>query len=123
MPKAARIGDDHTCPMADPKPHKGGAIKTGAGTVIIGDEKAARVTDLAICVGPLDAISEGSPTVIIEGHKAARIFDSTLHKGMITSGCGTVIIGDTGQGATLRAAAQDGTPFCEVCEKARRKGP
>jgi uncharacterized Zn-binding protein involved in type VI secretion len=54
---------------------------------------AARVSDMATCVGPPDAIAMGSTTVMIGNFPAARIGDQTLHGGLITIGCPTVIIG------------------------------
>jgi uncharacterized Zn-binding protein involved in type VI secretion len=65
---AARVGDDHTCPMVDPgpKPHKGGPIlPPGCPTVLIGYMPAARVGDKATCVGPPDSIASGENTVMI----------------------------------------------------------
>ncbi len=87
----------HTCPMATPGtppvPHVGGPIVTGAPTVMIGFMPAARVGDTCTCVGPPDAIAMGSLTVIIAGQPAARIGDPTVHGGVVTVGCPTVIIG------------------------------
>jgi uncharacterized Zn-binding protein involved in type VI secretion len=74
-------------------PHVGGPILLGSPTVIIGFMPAARVGDLAICVGPPDAIILGSFTVTIGGMPAARIGDLTAHGGAIILGCPTVIIG------------------------------
>ena len=97
MPPAARISDMHTCPMATPGtppvPHVGGPIITGCPTVMIGFMPAARVSDQATCVGPPDVIAMGSFTVVIGGMPAARIGDTTVHGGVITVGCPTVIIG------------------------------
>ena len=95
MPEAARVDDGHDCPAAEgPKPHKGGPIlEPCCVSVLIGDKRAARVGDLAFCVGPTDSISSGSSSVTIGGEKAARKGDSTVHKGVITEGCSTVIIG------------------------------
>ena len=94
MPPAARIGDMHTCPLSDgPKPHVGGPIAMGCPTVLIGFMPAARVGDMAVCVGPPDAIAMGSFTVFIGGMPAARIGDLTMHGGVISMGCPTVIIG------------------------------
>jgi uncharacterized Zn-binding protein involved in type VI secretion len=61
--------------------------------VIIGYMPAARVSDMAICVGPPDTIAMGSFTVIIGAMPAARIGDMTVHGGVIVMGCPTVIIG------------------------------
>jgi uncharacterized Zn-binding protein involved in type VI secretion len=62
-------------------------------TVLIGGMPAARVTDMALCVGPPDLIAMGSATVLIGGLLAARIMDQCAHGGMIMVGCPTVIIG------------------------------
>ena len=96
MPPAARITDFHTCPMVNPGPvpHVGGPILSpGAPTVLIGGMPAARVGDMAVCVGPPDTISMGSATVTIGGMPAARMGDSTAHGGVIVAGCPTVMIG------------------------------
>ncbi len=126
MPPAARIGDMHTCPMATPGtppiPHVGGPVTLGAATVMIGMMPAARMGDMCTCVGPPDTIAKGSPTVMIEGMMAARIGDLTMHGGVITLGCPTVMIGEVGMGKAVtvagafKAAAANGTPL--VC-----KGP
>lgn len=127
MPPAARIGDLHVCPMATPGtppiPHVGGAISMGAATVMIGFMPAARVGDMAICVGPPDTIAKGSPTVKIEGMMAARVGDLTMHGGTITLGCPTVMIGEMGmggavtaQGQAMQAAKKAAIPLCEKCE-------
>jgi uncharacterized Zn-binding protein involved in type VI secretion len=92
---AARITDMHVCPMATgPVPHVGGPIlPPGAPTVLIGGLPAARVSDLASCVGPPDVIVVGAFTVLIAGLPAARIGDSCAHGGAIVSGYPTVLIG------------------------------
>jgi uncharacterized Zn-binding protein involved in type VI secretion len=84
----------HTCPLSDgPKPHVGGPIlPPGAPTVLIGGMPAARVGDMATCVGPPDSIVMGSSKVMIGGMPAARMGDQTAHGGVITLGCPTVII-------------------------------
>ena len=92
---AARITDMHGCPMVTVLvPHVGGPIiGPCAPTVLIGMLPAARITDMAICVGPPDMIALGSFTVLIEGLPAARIMDMTVHGGMIVLGEFTVLIG------------------------------
>src|ERR1700676_319947 len=92
---AARITDMHTCPMVTVLvPHVGGPIlPPGAPTVLIGGLPAARVSDMAFCVGPPDVIVKGSATVTIGGLPAARMGDLTAHGGVIVSGLPTVIIG------------------------------
>jgi uncharacterized Zn-binding protein involved in type VI secretion len=64
---AARVGDLHTCPLAEgSKPHTGGPVgPAGSLTVFIGGSAAARVGDAAACAGPPDAIATGEPTVEI----------------------------------------------------------
>jgi uncharacterized Zn-binding protein involved in type VI secretion len=97
MPPAARIGDLHVCPMVTPGtppvPHVGGPITSGLPTVLIGGMPAARVGDMAVCVGPPDAIAMGSTTVLIGGMMAARVGDPTVHGGVITVGFPQVVIG------------------------------
>ncbi len=95
MPAAARVSDMHVCPMVTGVvPHVGGPIlPPGCPRVLIGGLPAARVTDMATCVGPPDAIVIGSATVMIGGLPAARMGDSTIHGGKIVLGCFTVMIG------------------------------
>ncbi|WP_339705333.1 PAAR domain-containing protein [uncultured Kriegella sp.] len=92
---AARITDMHVCPMTTGTvPHVGGPIlPAGEPTVLIGGLPAARVGDMATCVGPPDSILVGSGTVMIGGMPAARMGDSTAHGGTIVAGLPTVLIG------------------------------
>ncbi len=101
MPPAARMTDMHVCPMVTGVvPHVGGPILPPCcPTVLIGMLPAARITDLATCVGPPDVIVKGSPTVLIANLMAARVGDITAHGGNIILGCFTVMIGDVGSGA------------------------
>jgi uncharacterized Zn-binding protein involved in type VI secretion len=121
MPPAARLGDMHVCPIV---PHDGGPVLPPCEpTVLIGFQPAARVTDLARCVGPPDVIAMGSPTVLIGNLMAARIGDPMVHGGVIVMGCPTVIIGQVGmervvgpfapQILGLKAAAKNGAALCE----------
>jgi hypothetical protein len=80
------------------------------------------------------SVAVGSPTVLIDYQMACRLGDIVLEKpglamgpvNPIIMGCPTVIIGEAGgaapspQAAALVAAAANGTPFCEECEKARQ---
>jgi len=118
MPAAARASDAHRCPKSEPGPvpHVGGPILAGEPTVLIGNQPAARQGDSASCCGPPDTIQRGEPTVLIGGAAAARVGDPMAHGGAIGGGCATVLIGST----ILSKAAQDGTPFCEECERKRR---
>ncbi len=133
---AARVGDMHVCPIPT---HVGGPVlPPGKVNVLIGGMPAARVTDRCTCVGPPDMIIQGSSTVLIGGLPAARMGDMTVHGGRIVLGCFTVLIGDSGGGGTafvnlsdranstptdrkpaqamaLARAAQNGTPFVEMC--------
>lgn len=97
MPFAARVGDFHICPQfTGVVPHVGGPIlPPGEPTVLIGGLPAARFTDRAVCVGPIDAINIGSSGVLINKLLAARVLDRTIHPGgMIVLFCPTVIIGE-----------------------------
>ncbi len=103
MPPASRITDLHVCPMVTGiVPHVGGPIlPAGCPTVLIGDLPAARMTDMATCVGPPDMIMMGSPTVLIGNLMAARIGDPTVHGGVIVLGEPTVMIGEVGMGSPV----------------------
>jgi len=75
-------------------PHVGGPIlPPGLPMVLIGGQPAARVGDLATCVGPPDVIMMGSFTVLIGGQPAARMGDMTAHGGAIIMGFPMVLIG------------------------------
>ncbi len=95
MPPAARLSDMHTCPLVTGVvPHVGGPILPPCcPTVFIALLPAARVGDMATCVGPPDVIALGSFTVMIGGMPAARMGDMTAHGGVIVMGCPTVMIG------------------------------
>jgi uncharacterized Zn-binding protein involved in type VI secretion len=92
---AARMTDMHVCPMVTGiVPHVGGPILPPCcPTVLIGSLPAARITDLATCVGPPDMIALGSFTVLIGGLPAARMLDMTAHGGVIVLGWPPVLIG------------------------------
>ena len=92
---AARVSDMHVCPMVTGiVPHVGGPIlPPGAVTVLIGGLPAARVTDMATCVGPPDVIVLGSFTVFTMNLPQARLGDMTAHGGNIVLGCPTVLVG------------------------------
>jgi uncharacterized Zn-binding protein involved in type VI secretion len=125
MPAAARVGDNHTCPMLNPdeSPHTGGPITSGESTVKIGNESAARIGDSATCIGPLDSILTGAMMVSIGNQPAARVDDQTVHGGVIIQGESTVQIGDPtagaggSTGATMRAARAEARPLTEHPEE------
>ena len=95
MLPAARVGDMHVCPLVTVLvPHVGGPVLPPGGIpVLIGGLPAARVTDMAFCVGPPDVIVLGSFKVLIKGLPAARMTSTTAHGGMVVMGCPTVLIG------------------------------
>ena len=74
-------------------PHVGGPIAAGAPTVLIGGLMAARVGDLTTCVGPPGLVATGSTKVLICQQPAARMSDVAGHGGPIVGGCPTVLIG------------------------------
>ena len=87
-------------------------------------QPAARMGDMAVCVGPPDVIVKGSPTVLIEYMMAARMGDLTAHGGTIAIGCPTVMIGEMGMGAVVTTqghamvtAKKAAKPFVEECGK------
>jgi uncharacterized Zn-binding protein involved in type VI secretion len=91
---AARMTDMHVCPMVTGIiPHVGGPIMLGCFTVLTGSLPQARVTDMAVCVGPPDMIALGSFTVLVGSLPAARMGDLTVHGGTIVLGLPTVLIG------------------------------
>ncbi len=92
---ASRITDMHVCPMVTVLvPHVGGPILPPGGvTVLIGKLPAARVSDMAVCVGPPDVIALGSFTVFTCKLPQARIGDLTAHGGTIVLGFPTVLVG------------------------------
>jgi uncharacterized Zn-binding protein involved in type VI secretion len=75
-------------------PHVGGpVVGPGCPTVLIGGLPAARVGDMAVCVGPPDVIAMGAFTVLIGGMPAAQMGSLTAHGGTIILGCPTVLVG------------------------------
>ncbi|MEM1205429.1 MAG: PAAR domain-containing protein [Acidobacteriota bacterium] len=99
MPPAARLSDFHQCPLSTPVgpvqvPHVGGPIAgPGAVSVLIGGLPAAKVGDVAVCVGPPDSLIQGSTTVQVMGLPAVRMGDKTAHGGTVLLGLPTVLIG------------------------------
>lgn len=121
---AARMGDNHICPVTTPGPHIGGPIiGAGSTSVWIGGLPAAKKGDRCTCMGAMDRIIKGSSGVLIEGEPAARSGDMCAHGGWIYEGCASVLIGGTIpveiDEAELWAiyVKKDGT---DVCKKFRR---
>jgi uncharacterized Zn-binding protein involved in type VI secretion len=54
---------------------------------------AARIGDMAVCVGPPDTIAKGSATVLTGKKPQARLGDNTAHGGVIVVGAPTVLVG------------------------------
>lgn len=100
MPFAATLGHFHVCPRVNPGPvpHVGGPIAVGSPNVLINGMPAARVGDMAVCVGPPDRIAKGSTTVLINNKPAARMGDRTAHGGVIVTGMPNVLMGDDTSG-------------------------
>lgn len=69
MLPAARIGDNHVCPMVTPGvppiPHVGGPFIMGSPTVLVGEMPQSRVTDQLVCTGPPDMAVMGEETVLV----------------------------------------------------------
>jgi hypothetical protein len=80
---------------------------------------AARLGDMAVCVGPPDVIVTGAFTCLVNGKPLARLGDSCAHGGKIVLGCTTVLVGDSGGGnanpavAMMMAARAAAKPFVE----------
>ena len=91
----ARTTDMHVCPMVTGVvPHVGGPILPPcAVTVLVGTLPAARLSDMATCVGPPDVSVKTSATVLISNLLAARMLDMTAHGGTIIIGLPTVLTG------------------------------
>jgi len=116
---AARTGDLHVCPMLTGiVPHVGGPLLAMQAKVLVGGVFAARMGDIAICVGPPDSIAKGAFPVPIEMKPAARETDQTAHGGQIVLGCKTVEIGLAGTTGNPRV----GTALCLAMAGGRAGG-
>jgi uncharacterized Zn-binding protein involved in type VI secretion len=95
---AARLGDAHVCPLANPAPtpvpHVGMPVTLGSAGVFIGGMPAARMGDMAPCTGPPDSIVGGCPTVLI----------GEVGGGAAGAGAGGAGAGDAAAGAAASAA-------------------
>jgi uncharacterized Zn-binding protein involved in type VI secretion len=106
-------------PGTPPVPHVGGPVlPPGAPTVLIGGVPAARMGDMAVCVGPPDTIVKGAFPVSIASKPAARMGDSTAHGGVLTVGLPTVLIGLSGTAGNVRV----GTAMCNAAAGGRSSG-
>lgn len=106
-------------PGTPPVPHVGGPVlPPGAPTVLIGGLPAARMGDMAVCVGPPDSIVKGAFPVPIGRNPAARLGDQTAHGGSVVLGCPTVLIGLSGTAGNVRV----GTAMCNAASGGRASG-
>jgi uncharacterized Zn-binding protein involved in type VI secretion len=111
VPPAAKLNDNHLCPMQTPAvvpiPHVGGPVLgPGVPTVMFEGQPAIVVGDGCICVGPPDFIQKGSQGVTAMGRAVARIGDATQHGGsLVGPGCLTVIVGEIGNASSKGVAA------------------
>ena len=96
----ARVSDIHVCPLfSGIVPHIGGPILPPGGVpTFINMLPAARLGDMATCVGPPDAIMAGSISVLIGKKPAARMFDACAHGGLVMWGSLNVLIGGASAG-------------------------
>ncbi|WP_425093573.1 PAAR domain-containing protein [Tropicimonas sp. S265A] len=86
--------DTHVCPMVTGVvPHVGGPISMGAPTALVGKMPAARVGDMAVCVGPPSMVVMGSTKVMMAKMPAARMLSMTAHGGTVVSGFPLVLVG------------------------------
>ena len=97
--RAARIDDNHICPLTVPAIHVGGpTLLPGAPKTFINGKNAARVNDKALCTAPApDTVRGGLITVFIDGNPASRIADKT-DVGTIVAGSADVLLGEWGGG-------------------------
>jgi uncharacterized Zn-binding protein involved in type VI secretion len=67
-------------------------------------------------VGKSPMIGSGSATVIIGNQRAARLGDTMCHGGVVVTGAATVIIGDSGSGpsSAMSAAKASAAPFVKM---------
>jgi uncharacterized Zn-binding protein involved in type VI secretion len=96
----------HGCPKVTPgtgTPHVGGKIiGPGCASVLIEGKAAATEGDVCACLGEPDKITGGSSGVFIGGKPAARLGDRCDHGGTVTSGCGSVLIGERGRSKKVK---------------------
>lgn len=103
MPGAARLNDIGSGHGNSPET----PIISGSPDVLINGQPAARVgDDLAPHSAHPRSITQGSSTVFINGKPAARIGDGIDCGGVIISGSGNVIIGDTAYKSPIQECAK-----------------
>jgi uncharacterized Zn-binding protein involved in type VI secretion len=102
--------------------HQGGPVTGEAKDVEINGQRAARGTDRAACMGPMDFIVTGSATVKFNSKPAARLTSKTAHGGMVVLGSGNVFIGGPEAGTTLGNPAA-GCASCQAAASGRHPPP
>ena len=114
---AARVGDTLMCPPVGPTD----SIVNGSPTVLINSMPAARLGDPTAHGGVIIA---GCPTVIIgasgnAGSAGAGLAQSQERQPAPPAplASGQALTEPRRQAEALRAAARDGTPFCEACQR------
>ncbi len=104
---AARVDDNHVCPLTTPPPHVGGLILPPGGVnTIVNGHHAARVSDKAFCVAPApDTVRGGLISVFVDGNPFSRLADKT-DVGNIVVGSPDVLLGEWGGGPLTPYQAQ-----------------
>lgn len=87
---AARVTDPTACPLPG---HGTNPIVSGSPDVFFDGLSAARKTDKSACGSPL--VGDVSTTVFINGLNAAMVGSTGTHGNIVTSGSGTIIIGNS----------------------------
>src|SRR5688572_16917160 len=107
MRPAARVTDNHVCPLTTPTIHIGGPIlPPGAVVTLVNGLPAARVDDKALCNAPApDTVRGGLISVFVEGNPFSRIVDRT-DVGTIVVGSADVLLGEWGGGPLTPYQAQ-----------------
>lgn len=84
----ARTNDTHFC-----EAHGAGTLPDGLVSVRVNGQPAVRAGDRFVCGGCRNRMQTGASTVTIGGELAARLNDKSEHGGFVTRGSGTVFIG------------------------------
>ncbi len=128
MPGACRLGDKANCPIdahgCVACPHNvTGPVVQGSPDVGGNSRPVGRKGDMGIhgiCCGPNTyTIAAGAPTTLINKYPAARQGDRTSHCGgigRVTTGSGSVLIGNS-QAGGFKAAAKNHAPFVCNCDQ------
>lgn len=120
---AARLTDNHTCPMVTPPPHVGGPILPPCEpTDAVNTLAHARAGDKAQCTGPVDFIVTGAATVFVGGKPATRVGEKSMHGGVIVPPCSPdVFIGGPSVGVVL-GNPEEARRACQAAAAGRTSG-